>query len=88
VIVWSDYLKYRARLRGFDLSEVEQVLRYSAERYDDRATGRRLAVGRTADTLVLIPFETEGEDIIPVTVHRTTRQQINSRLKSGRYTHV
>jgi hypothetical protein len=26
VIVWTDYFKYRAGLRGFDLAEVEKVL--------------------------------------------------------------
>lgn len=87
MIIWTDYVRYRARLRGFDLEEVETIVRYSAERYRDQATGRQVVVGRHDDTLVLIPFDTQGKNIIPITVHRTTRKQITARLKSGRYTH-
>lgn len=88
MIIWTDYLRYRARLRRFDLDEVERIVRFSPERYFDRATGRLVAVGRHLDSLVVVPFEMEGEDITPVTVHRATRQQINSRLRAGRYENV
>jgi hypothetical protein len=87
MIIWTDYMRYRARLRGFDLDEVEEIVRSSSERYVDEATGRQLVVGRHGDSLVLIPFETRGEDVVPVTIHRTTRPQIASRLRSGRYKH-
>ena len=46
-IVWTDYVKYRVRLRGFDLAAIEHIVRHSAERYVDTATGRLIAVGRT-----------------------------------------
>ena len=41
-IVWTEYMKYRLRLRGYDLATVEQILRYSSERqgHGDRACGR------------------------------------------------
>ncbi|CAD5962445.1 hypothetical protein NO2A_03738 [Planktothrix agardhii] len=29
-IVWSDYIQYRATLRGFDLEQIEEILRFSA----------------------------------------------------------
>jgi hypothetical protein len=85
MIVWTDYLKYRAALRGFNLLEVEQILRFSEERYLDTVTGRRVVVGRYGGLLVMIPYEQTGDDIIPVTIHATTRQQVNFRLKSGRF---
>jgi hypothetical protein len=88
MILWTDYVRYRARLRGFDLEELEKVLRFSSERYDDEATGRQVVVGKHGDSMVLIPFESQGEDIMPITVHRTNRQQIAARLRSGRFTHV
>jgi hypothetical protein len=88
MIVWTDYMRYRARLRRFDLDELERILRFSSERYNDEATGRGVAVGKLADSLVLIPFEERGKDLVPVTVHRTDRRQIESRLRSGRFTHV
>ena len=84
-IAWTDYMVYRAELRGFDLARIEHIVRYSAERYVDTLTGRLIAVGRIDDVLVMIPYETESETITPVTVHATTRQQINLRLKTGRF---
>jgi hypothetical protein len=83
-IVWTDYMKYRVSLRGYDLAIVEHILRYSSERYVDTVTGRVVAVGRHKKLLVIIPYEQEGATLTPVTIHATSRQQINSRLKSGR----
>ena len=40
IIVWTDYLKYRVKLRKFDLGKIENIIRYSPERYSDMATGR------------------------------------------------
>jgi len=84
-IVWTDYMKYRTRLRGFDLAKVEHIVRYSGERYLDTVTGRLIVVGRIDDLLVMIPCDTGHGSITPVTIHATTRQQINFRLKTGRF---
>jgi hypothetical protein len=84
-VIWTDYMKYRGRLRGFDLDIIEDIVKYSAERYYDMATQRLIVVGRHGDKLVLIPYERQGEKAIPVTIHVTTRQQINFRLRTGRY---
>ena len=84
-IVWSEYMKYRIDLRGYDLMTVEQILRYSSERYVDTATGRVVAIGRHEKLLVMIPYELKGCTLTPVTIHATGRQQINSRIKSGRF---
>lgn len=85
VIVWTDYMKYRAKLRGFELSKVENILRHSGERYFDTTTQRLIAVGKHDDRLVIIPYEKHGNEITPVTIHVITRQQINFRLKMGRF---
>ncbi len=85
VIVWSDYLRYRTESRGFELSKIENILRHSGERYFDTATRRLIVVGKHDDRLVLIPYEKQGNEITPVTIHATTRQQINFRLKTGRF---
>ncbi len=84
-IVWTDYMKYRARLRGFELARLEEIIRFSSERYFDTVTGRHIVVGRHGKELVVIPYEMNEEQITPITVHATTRQQINFRLKTGRY---
>lgn len=87
--VWSDYIKYRVKLRGFDLFKIEEILKLSEERYFDTATHRMVAVGRHDKLLVIIPYDkTEdetGDIITPVTVHATSRQQIKFRLISGRF---
>ena len=80
-------MRYRARLRGFDLAEVERVLRYSGERYTDTATGSFVVVGRHGNQLIMVPYEREEDALTPVTVHRTTRQQINFRVRAGRFKH-
>jgi hypothetical protein len=84
-IVWTDYMKYRLSLRGFDIEKVEHILRYSTERYVDTATGRRIVVGRHDQCIVMIPFEREENVLKPVTIHVTDRKQINFRVKSGRF---
>jgi hypothetical protein len=86
-IVWTDYLQYRAELRGFDLARLEHIIRHSSEQYVDTETGRTIVVGRHDKQLVMVPYEMDSETIIPVTVHAITRQQIRFRLRTGRFTH-
>jgi hypothetical protein len=78
-------MRHRAELRGFDLAQIEHIVRYSPERYRDAATGRLVAVGRHDERLVIVPYEIAGNLITPITVHVTTRQQISFRLKTGRF---
>ncbi len=85
-IKWTDYLKYKAKLRGFTLENIEDIIRYSNERYFDTVTDRWIVVGKDSDVLVIIPHEIDTNDTItPITIHATTRQQINYRVKSGRF---
>ena len=68
-IIWTEYLRYRAGLRGFDLAKLEHILRHSDERYFDTETGLAVVVGRHDRQLVLIPYEAAADAITPVTVH-------------------
>ncbi len=86
-IVWTDYLKYRAALRGFDLEKLEYIIRYSSERYFDTETNRAVVVGRHDRLLVMIPYDVADDRITPVTVHTVDRQQIRFRLQTGRFTY-
>lgn len=86
-IEWTDYLKYRAKLRGFDLTILENIIRRSDERYFDTETLRVIAIGRHDLQLVAIPYELNEDVITPVTVHAITRQLIQFRLRTGRFTH-
>jgi hypothetical protein len=85
MVIWTDYLKHRARLRGFDLATIEQIVRFSEERYFDTTTQRMVAIGRQGSRVVLIAYEQEGENLTPITLHTTTRQQITFRLRTGRF---
>lgn len=85
-IIWTDYMKYRANLRGFELQQLEVIVRFSGERYYDTVTGNQIVVGKHARDLVLIPYESAEDSITPITVHATTRQQIKFRLNTGRFT--
>ena len=85
-IIWTDYLKYRAKLRGFNLSGIEEIIRFSTERYFDSSTERWVVIGKDSNILVMIPHEVaENGTITPTTIHATSRQQINYRVKSGRF---
>ena len=85
-LLWTDYMKYKARLRGFDLAEIEEIVRHSEERYFDTKTGRRVVIGRHDRILVMIPYEANQDLITPITIHTITRQQIRFRIRTGRYT--
>jgi uncharacterized DUF497 family protein len=84
-VVWTEYLKHRARVRGFDLAAVEEIVRFSDERYFDTASQRRVAIGKHGRRLVMIPYEQAGDTLTPITIHATTRQQTNLRVRVGRY---
>jgi hypothetical protein len=46
---------------------------------------RLVAIGRHKNLIVMVPYELKGRTLTPITIHATTRQQINSRIKSGRF---
>ena len=79
-------MKYRTALRGFDLVRIEDIVRYSMERYFDTQTGRRVVIGHHDEKLVMIAYEADQVSITPITIHTTTRQQIRFRMRTGRYT--
>ena len=87
ICVFTDYFKFRAELRGFDLIIAENIIRYSQERYFDTETQRIVAIGEHDNRLVMIPYEESATEITPVTIHATTRQQLKFRLNTGRLTH-
>jgi hypothetical protein len=71
--------------RGFDLAIIEHILRFSRERYFDTVTQRMVVVGRHGHHLVMVPYDQENDRVTPVTIHAITRQQINFRLRTGRF---
>ena len=54
------------------------------QRYYDTATDWLVVIGKHASILVVIPHEIDDENnITPITIHATSRQQINYRVKGG-----
>jgi len=84
-VQWTEYMQYRAALRGFNLGRIEEIVLYSTERYMDTATIRKVAVGSHGADLVVIPYDENDNIITPVTIHVTTRRQIDFRIQSGRF---
>lgn len=84
--LWTDYMRYRAESRGFALAKIEDIVRYSVERYFDTETGRQIVIGNHGRELVLIAYETAQTSVTPITIHTTTRQQTQFRVSTGRYT--
>ncbi len=84
-IIWSEYIEYRLKLRKFNKILVEKILRFSEERYFDKDTNRFVAIGKDENRLLLIPYEKNEKAYIPITIHAISRQQINYRIKIGRF---
>ncbi|MBM3212089.1 hypothetical protein FJZ33_07715, partial [Candidatus Poribacteria bacterium] len=85
-IIYTDYFRFRVKLRGFDLEKIENIIRYTSERYSDTVTGRRVAVGQHDNRLVIIPYEAGIDTITPITIHVTTKHQVNFRIRTGKFT--
>ena len=83
-LIFTDYLKYRANLRGFNLERIEYIVRFSIERYIDEESCRFVVIGDHDNKLVMIPYEESESSLTPITIHSITRQQIKFRLKTGR----
>ena len=85
-LVWTDYMKYRAAFRGFNLAKIEDIVRYSTERSFDTQTGCRVVIGHHAKKLVMIAYDADQTSVTPITIHTTTRQQIRFRIRTRIYT--
>ena len=48
-------MRYRAKLRGFELEKLEQIVTRSTERYYDTETGRAVVIGHYDRKLVVCP---------------------------------
>ena len=55
-INWTSHFKYKLELRVFDQLKVENILRYSDERYFDIVSQNNIVIGKHDRRLVLIPM--------------------------------
>ena len=71
-------MKYRIRYRNFDIENIEEIVRYSNERYFDTITLKKIVIGKYNNKLILIPYEENENEVIPVTVHLTITDESES----------
>lgn len=76
-IVWTAYMKYKSKLRGFNLLQIEDVINSSSERYLDTITGRRVIVGKYESKLILIPYEMDENSVINCPHHDASTNQFS-----------
>jgi hypothetical protein len=72
-------------VRGYQKNKIEHIIRFSSERYFDTETRRFVIIGKHGNKEVIVPFDKEGNIVIPVTIHAISRQQIRFRKFSGRF---
>jgi hypothetical protein len=53
--IFTEYLKYRAEIRGYDLGRIEDILKFSTKWYFDAITNRVIAIGKHDNRLVMVP---------------------------------
>ena len=69
--LWTDYMKYRAALRGFDLAKIEDIVRHSTERYFDTETERWVVIGYHDTKLVMICLRSRSNLVYPYNTQLT-----------------
>ncbi len=89
-IEYSEHLKFRLQARQIPEKLPERIYRESKQRYFDHDTGRYVAVlsvlYHQQRCLMMIAFDEFEEDVTIITIHPIEKQQIQSRILSGRWT--
>jgi hypothetical protein len=90
-VEYSDYLRFRLRVRGIPDKMPERIYRESQERYYDNTTGRHIAVLSVVyhrrRKRMMIAYDEFFDYVEIVTIHPIEKQQIQNRVFSGRWTY-
>jgi hypothetical protein len=87
-ITFTEYFEDKIKIRNIPADGVRKILQGSNERYYDTETGRLVKIGRTRIknlNLSLAIIYEENDEIIVVTAHTVSRNQINTRIKNKRW---
>lgn len=90
-IRYSDHLRFKLRVRDIPGQVPERIYRESRQRYDNHHTLRHIAVMQVHyhrhRTLMMIAYDRRADHVEIVTIHPITKDQIQERLRTGRWTY-
>ena len=90
-VTYSKHLRFKMQQR--DISELvpERIYRESTQRFYNHHSLRQIAVlevlYRQRRVLMMIAYDQMPDEAEIITIHPITREQIQDRLRSGRWTH-
>ena len=89
-IRYSAHLEGRLALRQIDRGLPAKVIREAQGEYLDTETGYRIALAevpyRKGRHLMMVAFDEVGEEITAITIHPLEERDVESKLKTGRWT--
>ena len=88
-VEYSEHLKFRLQMRHIPEKLPERIYRQAKQRYFDHETGRHIAILSTTyhnrRHLMMIAYDEFEDRVEIVTIHPVEKQQIRSRVNSGRW---
>lgn len=90
-IRYSSHLQFKLRVRAIAETLPERIYRESQQRYQNHHTLRHIAVMEAyyqrKRTLMMIAYDQFAGYVEIVTIHPITKDQIQDRLRDGRWTY-
>lgn len=90
-ITYSNHLRFKMQARAIPEQMPGQIYLESTQRYYNHHSLRRIAVMevhyRQRRTLMMIAYDQTSDQAEIITIHPITRDQIQERLRAGRWTY-
>jgi hypothetical protein len=90
-VIYSDHLRFKIRVRQIPEDLPERIYRESRQRYYNHHSVRHIAVMEThyqrRRILMMIAYDQLLDHVEIITIHPITKQQIQDRLTTGRWTY-
>jgi hypothetical protein len=90
-VTYSKHLRFKMQQRAIPDSPPERIYRESTQRFYNHHSLRQIAVlevlYRQHRALMMIAYDQMPEEAEIITIHPITRDQIQDRLRNGRWTH-
>lgn len=90
-VKYSDHLRFKMQVREIPEQMPERIYRESKQRYYNHHSLRRIAVmevhHKQRRTWMMIAYDQTSDYAEIITLHPVTKDQIQERLRTGRWTH-
>lgn len=90
-VIYSKHLCFKMQQRDISESVPGRIYRESTQRFYNHHSLRQIAVSevfyRQRKVLMMIAYDQMPDEVEIITIHPITREQIQDRLRSGRWTH-